>query len=500
VGSPRRLWRLDDAQYGATLATLFGGRSRLANEDLKPPAGLALPLGVSSAGSERFSTTSADRRVAPDDAEDLARAAYDVAGRLLADPMVAPCVAGTGALAVCLERPVLQKAELLFRRPVVVADVAHYLAAAASAEPTAGRREAARLAFQALLVSPRFVFRAEQGDARGRLDAFEVADAISYGLTDGPADHALWTDAQSGALLDDAAIAGHVARLLATAEKRAPARKLVRELFGYRRTLFVKKTAPFHRPEALVKEADLFVEAVLRDSSRASFFAELLRRRSGFATPATATSYDTALTGAATATQPVMFAGQRQGLLGHPAWLSGYSLPERTDPIVRGRFVYERLLCGTVPNVPIDDLPEIPEDPMRTLRERLALHTQNPSCRVCHSLMDDIGLGLEGFDHFGRSRSMEAGRPVDVGGILPGDGGAGRFEGLSGLVDKLLASEKVADCLTVQAFRFFMGRLEGAQDECALRRARARYQAAGGDLVALVQGFFLSERFLRRTP
>src|SRR5262245_66237526 len=78
VPSRRRLWRLDDAQYGATIATLFRGRSKNANEDLSPPAGLALPLGISPGGDVKFSTSAADRRIAADDAEDIARAALDV--------------------------------------------------------------------------------------------------------------------------------------------------------------------------------------------------------------------------------------------------------------------------------------------------------------------------------------------------------------------------------------------------------------------------------------
>ena len=39
-----------------------------------------------------------------------------------------------------------------------------------------------------------------------------------------------------------------------------------------------------------------------------------------------------------------------------------------------------------------------------SLREKIEMHSQNDSCRVCHSKIDPIGFGLENFDYFGRWR------------------------------------------------------------------------------------------------
>jgi hypothetical protein len=504
VPSSPRLWRLDDAQYAKTVAVLLAGRSRDANDDLKMPTGLELPLAILATGDVKFSTLSSLRNVDADDAEDLAYAAHDVSERLIAGtPALLACVNGCGPLRACLEAPLVQKAELAFRRPVAAADVAHYLAAA-DAEASLGRREAARLALKAILISPRLVFRAELGatqpSGRARLDAFEIAEALSYSLTDGPPDQPLWTDAQSGALLDPAAIGRHVTRLLAAAERKGPVRKFVRELFAYRATLgIVKSGSAFHRPASLIAEADLFVDGVLRTNAHRDFLKELLAGRAGLVSSGTAPSYNAALPAPSTTPVPWSFTGERQGLLGHPAWLSSYSQPERNDPVARGRFVFERLLCGTVPDAPIEDIPEIPPDPRRTLRERFAIHTQNPSCRACHAMMDDIGLALEGFDHFGRMRDTEAGRPVNRAGFLRGSGDQdAAVDGLGGLVTRLLASERTTACLASQAFEFFMGRAPAAGDACTLEDARARYASAGGDLAALVQAFFVSEGFLSR--
>ncbi len=507
TASRPRLWRLDDGQYGKTVATLLKGRSADGNDDMVLPSGLKLPLAIVAAADVRFSTRSSARHVADSDAEDIARAGYDVSERLLADAAIAACVSGTGSLRVCLEQPLMQKAELAFRRPVVAADVAHYLAAAEAAVASpGGRREAARLALQALLIAPRFVFRTELGaDAGGRvrLDAFEVADALSYSLTDGPPDQALWADAKSGAVLRPEVTTGHITRLLTAAEKKGPARNFVRELFAYRDVLKVTKVAKFHQPDTLLREADLFTENVLRKNAHAGFFKELLTSRNGFVSPATAQSYNATLTGTSTTAQPFTYTGERQGLLGHPAWLVGYAAPDPAEfetVILRGRFVSDRFLCAKVPNAPIGIIVEVAKDPTKTVRERLTIHKKDPTCSACHRVMDGLGLGFEGFDDLGRTRTTEAMRPVVRSGEMVGSGDQdGPFEGLEGLTTKLLASQTVASCLAAQTFEFFMGRTPNQGDACTVQDALRQYQTAGGDLTAMVRTFFVSDGFLYRT-
>lgn len=82
------MWRLDDVQYGKTVATLFKGRSTNTNDDLTAPAGLALPLAATAAGGAKFSTSSSVRRVAPTSmgwVADMLRGLGPLATRQLAD-------------------------------------------------------------------------------------------------------------------------------------------------------------------------------------------------------------------------------------------------------------------------------------------------------------------------------------------------------------------------------------------------------------------------------
>jgi hypothetical protein len=121
----------------------------------------------------------------------------------------------------------------------------------------------------------------------------------------------------------------------------------------------------------------------------------------------------------------------RRGLLGHASILTVTSYPNRTSPVLRGKWVLENVL-GTPAPPPLPNVPALKENEAghvaRTLRERLAEHRSNPVCATCHDVMDPIGLGLENFDAIGRWRTREPGGAVDARGQLadgtPIDGAA----------------------------------------------------------------------------
>src|SRR5262249_48559860 len=96
----------------------------------------------------------------------------------------------------------------------------------------------------------------------------------------------------------------------------------------------------------------------------------------------------------------------RKGILTHPAWLVAFASNTHTDPVRRGRWIREKLLAGVVPDVPITVDAKIPDDPPRTLRERLHSVTQAAACAKCHSRMNPLGYPLEQFDDFGRFRTV----------------------------------------------------------------------------------------------
>ncbi|RYZ63986.1 MAG: DUF1588 domain-containing protein, partial [Proteobacteria bacterium] len=114
---------------------------------------------------------------------------------------------------------------------------------------------------------------------------------------------------------------------------------------------------------------------------------------------------------------------RRRGLLGQGSILTLTSLPDRTSPVVRGKWVVENLIGAHVPTPPpgvetnLD--PPAGQHGKMTLRQRLEAHRSQPDCAACHRIMDPIGFALENFDRTGGWRTLDDGLPVDAEGALP---------------------------------------------------------------------------------
>jgi hypothetical protein len=149
----------------------------------------------------------------------------------------------------------------------------------------------------------------------------------------------------------------------------------------------------------------------------------------------------------------------RRGLLGHGSILTVTSYPNRTSPVLRGKFVLENLL-GTPPPAPPADVPDLEENEpgqaARSLRERLEEHRENPACATCHAVMDPLGMALENFDAIGRFRTREPGGMVDASGQLA-DGTP--VEGPTTLREALLADpDQFIQTMTEKLLTYALGR------------------------------------------
>src|SRR5262249_10158463 len=124
-------------------------------------------------------------------------------------------------------------------------------------------------------------------------------------------------------------------------------------------------------------------------------------------------------------------------LLGQGSLLTVTSYPNRTSPVLRGKWLLENVL-GTPPPEPPPNVPALKDkgDDGRpqTVRERLEPHREDPVCATCHAPMDPLGFALENFDAIGSWRTSDAGAPIDAVGTLPGGGEIDGFSGLRTLL------------------------------------------------------------------
>ena len=218
----------------------------------------------------------------------------------------------------------------------------------------------------------------------------------------------------------------------------------------------------------------------------------------------------------------------RKGMLTHPAWLIAHAKNTETDPVHRGKWVREKLLAGTIPDVPITVDAQIPEDHGRTLRDRLASATENDYCWRCHVSMNPLGNAFEMYDDFGRFRTEESLEypdklvkqgpeqrgdhlvdtrniyktlPVNSAGYLSGTNDTaldGEITGAVDLAERLGKSSRVRQSIIRHAFRYFMGRNETLNDSKTLIDADRAYIDSDGSFDAVIVSLLTSDSFIYR--
>src|SRR5206468_1756758 len=156
----------------------------------------------------------------------------------------------------------------------------------------------------------------------------------------------------------------------------------------------------------------------------------------------------------------------RRGLLGQGSILTGTSRPNRTSPVIRGKWILENIF-GAAPPPPPANVPELKEErnPAKILpmREQMSQHRANPVCASCHAQMDELGFALENFDAIGEWREIDAaGSPIDASAKLP-DGTA--LKGPVALRKVLLNhSDEFLTTITEKLLTYALGRgLEAAK-------------------------------------
>lgn len=384
----------------------------------------------------------------------------------------------------CAREILTTMARRAYRRPATPDDLDVLLGFFEDGRAAEGFDAGIEFALRWLLASPEFVLRVERdpvGLAAGtnyEISDLELASRLSFFLWSSLPDDELIDVARRGRLSDPEELERQTRRMLQDDRARALVTNFASQWLYLRNVPAVYPDADLfpHVGEALRqamrRETELFVESIF-DGDRNVL--DLLTANYTFVNERLARHYDI----------PHVYGSHfrrvsldrlpndaRRGLLGHASILAVTAYPNRTSPVLRGKWVLENLL-GTPPADPPPDVPSLEETTddgkVLSMREATERHRANPVCASCHRLMDPPGFALEQFDAVGRFRTHTAANtPIDATGELP-DGT--RFDGVSGLRDALVSKPgRFVGTLTEKLMTYALGRGLEHYDAPSVRR------------------------------
>ncbi len=370
-----------------------------------------------------------------------------------------------------------------------------------------------RLALEAMLLSPHFLFRVEldpdaMSDRAHPLSAHELATRLSYLLWSSAPDDELLDRADDGSLLSDETFDRQLARMLADPRASALVENFAAQWLLLRQ-IDKAEPDPTKFPEfspslraSLSQETRRFVADFFPHAGSPGLpLPELLTARFTYANPEIAQHYGLPALSGPELRRVSLEGTTRRGLLSQGSLLLAESYPTRTSPARRGKWVLEQILCSPPPPPPPNVIGDFGKPGMGgTLRQRLELHRQKPECASCHALLDPIGLSLEGFDAIGRARTLDEGLPVDTTGKLI-DGRT--FADAAELAVLLADDPRVAHCAAERLFTYAVGRAPqagaaGTADQARIDALVLAYNESDKTLHSLIAALVRGDAFRNR--
>lgn len=419
---------------------------------------------------------------------------------------LAPCAAAPAAAdeAACIRTVIEGFVPKAFRRPLEAGE-ADGLAQLFQAVRASGSSFTSSLAavLEAIFQAPEFLYRPELGKAvPGRADVkqptdHEMASRLSYLFYGSMPDEELLQAASAGQLSNAEGVRAQAERLL----KNDKARDVVR--------FFFDSLLPIQALGSLTRSENYggFTQEIghlLRQETQ-HFLADqvfsggtwpaALTAPHTFVNQKLATYYGiTGVTG--DEFQKVALDGiKRAGLLTQAGVLSGPIHSDPSNPVVRGVFVLDKLMCIKI-NPPPPALGTIaPPDPAigGTARDRYTAHSADPKCAGCHKAIDPIGFALENFNSVGQWQETENGKPIVVTVDSPD---LGQFAGAVELGQRLSQSPGALACFATNWANFAYGRDTNEQDACTMLQLQSGFQSSGYTIKELLVGLTQTNTFL----
>ena len=413
----------------------------------------------------------------------------------------------------CAENILSRLARRAYRRPVTEEDLKPLLEFFETGRNSTGHfDDGIQLALERLLIDPDFLLRVHH-DPTGQkaaqrsyqLSDLDLASRLSFFLWSSLPDDELLAAAESSELSTPEALEQQTRRMLTDPRAvRALVEDFSAQWLNLRRVgeAVVDPSRYPNYDESLLlafeEETKRFVASTVREDRS---IRELLDANYTFVNERLARHYEIpGVYGSRFRRVNLSDPNQRGGLLAHGSILTTTSYPDRTSPVLRGKWLLDNLFGIRVPAPPpgVDtNLEAAPGAIPASIRERLEQHRRNPTCASCHAAMDPVGFALENFDVIGGYRQTDAtGQPVDATGTTTT---GAQIEGLAGLRGLLLEDrEQFPRTVTGKLLAYALGRPLEHYDQPAIRQIVRNAAADDYRWSSLILGIVKSPPFLTR--
>ena len=368
-------------------------------------------------------------------------------------------------------------------------------------------REAVAYVIEAMLQSPRFIYRVESQrgkDGEEFVDDYELASRIAYIVWGAPPDRELWEAAESGELFDDELITKQVERMMKDPRAINQSVEFLSQWLNLGR-LDNLKPSPETFPDwdadlagDMREETIAFFREIVWEKDRP--LADLFNAQLTFATPRLAKYYGLRPSGDGIRRYDLQGVPARGGLLSQASVLTIGG--DEASMVTRGLFVLHDLLRGVVKDPPpcVNTTP-VPTGPGLTQRaiaeERIALD----ACGGCHAKFEPLAFGLEKFDGLGAySDKDHHGNSLREDGeiLIPGEPDSKSYQTSAELMNILAESERVRETITWKLTQFALGRPLGPRDAADVAEIHRSAQKSGGTYANLMSAIVLSD-LVRKT-
>jgi mono/diheme cytochrome c family protein len=355
----------------------------------------------------------------------------------------------------CATDIVRRLAGLAYRNPVSNEDVRKLMMFYEQGRKEGDFEEGVRMAVQAMLASPKFLFRLEEVPATARagqnyrITEYDLASRVSFFLWGSGPDEELLRLAGRGQLRQPGVLEKQVQRMLKDPRSEALATRFASQ---WLRLQDLVKLIPDYLQypqydrtlaDALKRETELLFDAIVRNDRP---LLELLTADYTYVNERVATHYGVPNVTGPQFRRVALTDPNRRGLLGQGSILALTSVADRTSPVQRGKWIMEVLL-GSPPPAPPPNVPSLDDSvaaaqgaKVLSVRQRMEEHRKNPACNSCHRVIDPLGLALENFDVTGAWRIRDGDATIDSNGDLY-DGT--KMQGPQGLREALLRHSDV---------------------------------------------------------